>query len=152
MTRAPAALVAALALAGSGCGAESADLFEVRRSGPDPKANLTLVVSDGGTVTCNGARHALGAEQLLEARQLARDLSEQAQLQLHLPPGPGTDLSYRVRLEAGAVSFSDRSRGIPQDFYRLAFFTKRVAEDVCGIDRDSAAPASTMRNGSTGER
>jgi hypothetical protein len=133
VTRAPAIALAALALAG--CGAPSADLFEVRRSGPDPNANLTLVVSDGGTVTCNGRRHALGAERLLEARELARQLNQQAELQIQLAPGPGTDLSYRVRLEAGTVSFSDRSRGMPQDFYELAFFTKRVAEDVCKIER-----------------
>ena len=147
-----AAVAVALALAAAGCGAESADLFAVRRSGPDPNANLTLVVSDGGSVTCNGRRHDLGADRLLEARELARDLGKQAELQLHLPREPGTDLSYRVRLEAGTVSFSDRSRAMPQDFYRLAFFTKRVAEDVCGIDRAGAAPASSARNGSTGER
>jgi hypothetical protein len=146
------AAAAALALALAGCGAPSADLFEVRRSGPDPKANLTMVVSDGGSVTCNGHSHDLGAERLLEARELARSLNEQAELQIHLAPGPGTDLSYRVRLEAGSVSFSDRSRGMPQAFYRLAFFTKRVAEDVCGIDRDSVAPASASRNGSAGDR
>ena len=55
MRRALAALLATAALAG--CGAPSADLFEVRRTGPDRPANLTMVVNDGGTVTCNGAEH-----------------------------------------------------------------------------------------------
>jgi hypothetical protein len=118
-----------------GCGSPSPDLFVVERSGPDPNANVTVVVSDGGSVTCNGKEHALDADRLLRARQLARDLSKQAELGLELPPGPGANLSYRVRLEAGTVAFSDTSRGNPQAFFQLAAFTKDVTERVCGIVR-----------------
>jgi hypothetical protein len=131
--RAPAALLALAAL--TGCGSPSADLFEVRRTGPDRPANLTMVVSDGGSVTCNGSTHALDADRLLRARELERALSEQAELGLELPAGPRSVLSYRVRLEAGTVAFSDTSRGSPRSFYELAAFTKDVAEDVCGIER-----------------
>jgi hypothetical protein len=119
----------------AGCGAEAPDLFEVRRSGPDRPANLTMVVSDGGSVTCNGARHQLDADRLLRARELARELADQAELGLELPPGPRAVLSYRVRLEAGSVAFSDTSRGSPRSFLLLAAFTKDVAERVCGIER-----------------
>jgi hypothetical protein len=129
----PAALVAALVLAG--CGTESPDLFEVRRSGPDKPANVTMVVSDGGSVTCNGKDHALDAERLLRARELARNLADQAQLSLDLPPGRGANLSYRVRLEQGTVAFSDTSPGAPREFQQLAAFTKDVTERVCGIIR-----------------
>jgi hypothetical protein len=125
--------LAALSLAG--CGTASPDLFEVRRSGEDRNANLTLVVNDGGHVTCNGKEHPLDADRLLTARELSRDLAEPAELGLELRPGPGTNLSYRVRLEAGSVSFSDTSSGNPQAFLRLAAFTKDVAERVCGIFR-----------------
>jgi hypothetical protein len=132
--RAPAGL-AALALAVAGCGTESPDLFEVRRSGDDRAANVTLVVNDGGRVTCNDAEHRLDAERLLRARELARELEEPAELGIELPPGPGAVLSYRVRLEAGSVAFSDTSRGNPPVFLRVAAFTKDVAERVCGIVR-----------------
>ena len=131
--RAVAALLACALLAG--CGTPSPDLFEVRRSGPDPNANVTMVVNDGGTVTCNGARHELPAKQLLQARELVRDLKPQAELHLQLPPGPGTELSYRVRMEAGMVAFSDTSRGNPRSFLQLAAFTKDVTERVCGLER-----------------
>jgi hypothetical protein len=131
--RALVALVAVVGLAG--CGSPSPDLFVVDRSGPDPAANLKMVVSDGGSVTCNGAEHALDADRLLRARQLARDLAKQAELHLELPPGPGANLSYKVRLEAGTVAFSDTSRGNPQPFFQLAAFTKDVSERVCGIVR-----------------
>jgi hypothetical protein len=126
-------LLAALVLVG--CGSPSPDLFVVKRSGPDPAANLTMLVSDGGSVTCNGKEHALDAKRLLQARQLARDLAKQAEVGLELPPGPNSNLSYKVRLEAGTVAFSDTSRGNPHDFFELAAFTKDVSEDVCGIVR-----------------
>lgn len=132
MRRAAAALLLALL---AGCGTASPDLFEVRRSGDDRPANLTLVVNDGGRVTCDGEEHPLDAERLLTARELARDLARQAELGVELPPGPGAVLSYRVRLEAGTVSFSDTSSGNPPVFLRLAAFTKDVAERVCGIVR-----------------
>ena len=128
-------LAVAIALLIAGCGTPSPDLFEVERSGEDTNANLTLVVSDGGTVSCDGQSHALDADRLLEARELERELTEQAELGLELPPGPSAVLSYRVRMQAGTVSFADTSRDPPRSFQRLAAFTKDVAEDVCGIDR-----------------
>jgi hypothetical protein len=129
------ALILVLAVAVAGCGSPAPDLFVVDRSGPDPAANLTMLVSDGGSVTCNGKEHELDADRLLRARQLTRDLSKQAELHLELPPGPNANLSYKVRLEAGTVAFSDTSRGNPKSFFQLAAFTKDVSERVCGIVR-----------------
>jgi hypothetical protein len=125
----------AVGLVLAGCGTPPPDLFEVTRSGADRNANVTLVVNDGGSVTCNGKSHPLDAKDLLRARQLLRDLEPQAQLHLALPPGPNSDLSYKARMEAGNVSFSDTSRGNPQSFLQLAAFTKDVSEDICGIQR-----------------
>jgi hypothetical protein len=127
------ALVVALVLAG--CGSPPADLFSVERSGADPNANVEVVVSDGGSVTCDGEEHDLDADRLLTARQLVRDLAPQAELGIELPRGPGTNLSYRVSMESGTVAFSDRSPGVPRTFQRVAAFTKDVTERVCGIER-----------------
>ncbi len=135
MKRALAALLALTVLAG--CGAPSADLFEVTRSGKDANANVTVLVSDDGTVRCNKkAAVSMGAERLLTARELERDLEKQAALGLELPPEKGTILSYRVRLEPGTVSFSDRSRGLPKSFSRVMAFTSDVARNVCKVERN----------------
>jgi hypothetical protein len=120
----------------AGCGAPSADLFEVVRSGKDRNANVRLLVSDDGTVRCNKRKPVpMGAKRLLAARELARDLEKQAALGLELPREKGWILSYRVRLEAGTIAFADRSRGIPKSFSRLEAFTSDVVEDVCKIRR-----------------
>jgi len=134
VSRAPLAALG-LALAIAGCGTPAPDLFLVERSGADRNANLELVVSDGGSVKCNGEQHPLDAERLLTARGLQRDLAPQAELSLQLPPGPGSQLSYRVSMETGTIAFSDRSEGVPSTFQRLAAFTTDVAERVCGIER-----------------
>lgn len=130
------ALVAAtLAAVLAGCGSRPPDLMVVKRSGADPNANVEVLVNDGGSVKCNGSEHELDGERLLTARRLVRDLEKQAELHIELPPGRGTQLSYRVTMEAGTIAFSDRSEGVPSTFQRLAAFTKDVIEDVCGIER-----------------
>jgi hypothetical protein len=127
--------VALTALLVAGCGSPAADLFEVKRTGSDRNANLTLLVSDDSTVTCNGQKHEIPGDTLLEARELTRALSEQAELNLELPPGPKSVLSYRVRMQAGTIAFSDTSRPLPPSFAELTVFTKHVSEDVCGLAR-----------------
>ena len=130
-----AALALLVALVVAGCGTPPPDLFLVERSGADPNANLELIVSDGGKVTCNGKEHALDADRLLTARRLLRELEPQAELGIELPPGPRPQLSYRATMEKGTIAFSDSSEGIPQTFQSLAAFTTDVAERVCGIER-----------------
>ena len=134
MRRALLAVLPALVLAG--CGSPAGDLFVVKRSGADRNANLTLLVSDDGTITCNGGkRRPIPNDRLLDARELTRALSEQAVLHLVLPARPGSVLSYRVRMQAGTVAFSDTSRPLPRAFTELELFTKDVSEDVCGLRR-----------------
>ncbi len=120
----------------AGCGQPAPDLFEVRRTGADRAANLTLVVSDGGTVRCNGGEpRPLDADRLLRARELTRQLAEPTALGLELDPGPNGVLAYRVRTEGGSVAFGDTSPQRPPVFDAVAAFTDDVAEDVCGIER-----------------
>lgn len=130
------AALAGVAVALGGCGQPSPDLFAVQRSGEGRGSDVELVVSDGGTATCNGGdARALDGDQLLEARELSRELAEAAALGLELPPGEDPTLSYRARLEAGTVSFTDASRNRPPSFDRLVGFVADVAENVCGIER-----------------
>ena len=86
-------------------------------------------------MTCDGAKKELPPDLLLRARQLTRDMSVQAELNLTLPAGPGTVLSYKARMAAGTIAFSDTSRPLPQSFTELTVYTKDVAEQVCGITR-----------------
>ena len=136
MRRALALLAGALVAAG--CGSPAGDLFRVDRSGSGEGAKVTLVVSDDGMVRCNGgAPKPVGAQRLLQARQLARDLSTQAALGLELEPGAAQDTTFRYRAELadGTISFADSSRGLPPTYTKLAAFTRIVARGPCGLGR-----------------
>lgn len=120
----------------SACGSPSAELFTIEVSGPDPNANYTLVASDGGTVTCNGGEpRRFGDQRLIDARQLARDLSEQAEFSIDLPPEPNSILRYEVEVGQGRLAFSDTSKDKPPAFSELMAFSTDVAENVCGLER-----------------
>jgi hypothetical protein len=138
MRRLPALLapLAALALALAGCGAQAADLFVLQRSGEGPGARLTLLVADDGTVTCNGERsHELPSARLLDARESAREIADDARAHKRYPARKGSILRYRVRSQDGTVAWADTSRPLPVRYLQLAFFARRVSKDVCGLSR-----------------
>jgi len=138
---APAAL--AFALAACGGGGPPADLFVVTRSGDVPGARLVLRVTDDGRASCNGGALTLVAsEDLIDARQIRRDLEGEEEGEtgpadegLSLPPGPMPIFRYAVRGQDGTVSFSDTSEGQPQTFRDIAALTRRIAKGPCGLPR-----------------
>jgi hypothetical protein len=134
------ALLTLVGVALGGCGGVTApDLFVVQRSGSGPSAKLTLLVNEEGGVTCNGAAKISGRKlklsdsQLVQARAIQEDLHDSASEHMSLAPGPKTVLSYRVRDEAGTVSFSDTSAGQPAVLRQLALFVLRAAQQVCRL-------------------
>ena len=132
--RRAAALAMLLALAG--CGTPSADLFAVDRAGTIPGAKLAMVVSDGGTVTCNGAKPvSLTNDQLLDARQLQRDLKDAAERHLELASRPGSIFRYEVRTPDGTLRFADNSPGARGSLARLTLFVRNVAMQRCHLAR-----------------
>jgi hypothetical protein len=127
------ALGSALALGGCG-GIKAPDLFLVARGGAVAGARLTLLVNEEGGVRCNGGPTLkLSDSQLIEARAIQEDLRTPASRHVSLPPGPRSVLSYRVRAEAGSVSFNDDSPGQPAVFRHLALFVLQTAQQVCHL-------------------
>lgn len=134
MTRGALALVAALLAAG--CGTPSADLFVVERTGDLPDAELTLLVSDGGTVRCDGGEERqMAQDRLLEARELARDLAPVLEAEPRLPAAEGSLLRYRVIAGEGEATFADTSPRLPPALAQVQRFTRAVARETCGRDR-----------------
>ncbi len=135
---APGLLAGAIALGGCG-GLTAPDLFIVQRSGSGAGAKLTLLVNEEGGVSCNGVSAASGHKlklsdpQLVEARAIQEDLRDPASKRTALAPGRESVLSYRVRDEAGSVSFSDNSAAQPPVLRRLALFVLRTAQGVCHL-------------------
>ena len=127
------ACVALAAIVLAGCaGVKPPDLFIVERSGPGGR--LTLLVDEQGGLRCNGARApALSDPQLIQARAIQEELATPAGEHLALAPHPGSVFSYRVRDEAGSVSFADNSSAQPKVLRNLALFVLQVAQQNCHL-------------------
>jgi len=132
---APALLAAMAALSGCG-GVQSPDLFAVSRDGSIPGARLDLIVSDNGTIRCNGrAARLLPNELLLDAREVARLLKPEAMRGLTLAHTGNAVLIYDVRDADGHVSFPDTAAPTHPALARLALFTRQAAKRACGLAR-----------------
>jgi hypothetical protein len=107
-------------------------LFQLTRTGQGKP--LTLVVSDGGTVRCNGgAPRPLSDPALLDARNLARDVSKDAKAHVRLPPNVITVFSYTLRTQEGTVSFADTAAPGHPELARVELFAVRTAREPCGL-------------------
>lgn len=136
MRRVGLAAAAAAALALAGCGADYPDLMVISRTGSLPGAGLTLLINDGGTVRCNRrAALQMPPRPLLDAREIARELAEEAEAGLTLPRQPGSVLQFRVRTQDGTVAFSDVDAASRPQLGRLVALTRTIAQDVCGLER-----------------
>jgi hypothetical protein len=135
--RAGAVLAAALLATAflSACGTPSPDLFVVNRDGTVPGAKLTLLVSDQ-SARCNGApAKPLTSAQILEARDLLRELLDLQTSKAEIPPsGPAQIFSYVVETEDGKLRYPDTQQR-PEVLPRLTLFVRRVAIDTCGLKR-----------------
>jgi hypothetical protein len=126
----------ALALAAAGCGADYPDLMVIRRTGVLPDAEVTLLINDGGTVRCDrGEAHQMPPRPLLDAREIARELMEEAEEDLVLPRPAGAQLRFAIETQDGTVTFSDADGARRPLLGRLVLLTRTIAQDVCGLAR-----------------
>ncbi len=126
-------ILIAAGLAGCGLNRRSADVFLLTRTGQGTR--LTLLVNDGGTVACDGRKpRALSDHLLIGARDLADRLAADAMRNLSLPAGPGTIFTYRIMLQDGAVSFSDRGTAHHPILARAEVLAAQIAPQGCNLN------------------
>lgn len=130
-----AALGASASLATAACGTPSPDLFVVERDGTVPGAKLELLVSDQ-TARCNdGPVKNLSSGQIIEARDIKRDLLLVQRDDAPVPPAPPAQIfTFAVQTEEGTLRYPDTQQR-PTILPRLSRFVRRVAIDTCGLER-----------------
>jgi hypothetical protein len=126
------ATVAAVAAGLSGCGlnVKLPDLFLLTRTVGGSK--LSLIVNDGGQITCNGGKQkTLTSSQLITARDLADNLAGDAKAGLTIPASRGSVYSYRVKLQQGTIAFPDRAATTHRYLGRVEAFALQAAQQYC---------------------
>ncbi|MDQ6835479.1 MAG: hypothetical protein M3016_04760 [Actinomycetota bacterium] len=126
-----AVAAAASTLAGCGLDVRLPDLFLLTRTGQGTR--LTLLVNDAGTMSCNGAAaRRISSARLISARDLADSLAADARRHLRLPARRNAVYSFRVRLQPGTISFSDRDTVDRRELAQAVLFATQAAQQVCG--------------------
>jgi hypothetical protein len=126
------ALVAAILVSGCGFNVASPDLFLLQRSGQ--AGRLTLLVNDGGTIRCDGAKaKSLPDPLLIRARALATDLDKDAKASLRIPATRGSVGLYKIKLENGTISFPDTAAATHHELAEAEQFAVQAAQQVCGL-------------------
>jgi hypothetical protein len=126
-------VVTALCLGACGFDVRSADVLLLTRTGQG--STLTLLVNDSGTISCDGrAAKPLDDSLLIRARDLAVNLAGDATDKLHLPAGPGTIFTYRIKLQAGTVVFSDHDTARHPILAQAEVFAAQTAQQACNLN------------------
>jgi hypothetical protein len=125
-------VLGALLLSGCGLNVTSADLFVLTRTGQGQ--TLTMLVSDGGTIRCNGGHtRPLSNALLLRARDIASSLDKDVKAHTKFPSKPNTVFSYKVQMQDGTLSFADTSAAGHQELAQAELFAVQAAQSACRI-------------------
>jgi hypothetical protein len=125
-------LAVGVVLAGCGLSVQSADLFLLKRAGPGGR--LTLLVSDDGTVRCNGgSAKPLSDKLLIQARDLAMKLNDDAKRGMRIPSTPQSVATYTARVQHGTISFPDTAARAHSELAQLELFAVQAAQVPCGL-------------------
>jgi len=131
--RAAVALVLAALVTGCGFQVEEPDLFLVTRTGAHGQ-RLSLLVNDGGTISCDGGKsRSLPDPLLLQARDLATSLNADVTAKLRFSQSARSVYSYTVKVQDGTMSFPDTAALSRKELSDLELFVVRAAANPCGL-------------------
>jgi hypothetical protein len=128
-----AAVLVVVFLGGCGLDVQAPDLFQVTRAGAGGQ-RLTLLVNDGGTISCDGGKpKSLPDPQLLQARDLATSLNADAKAKLKFPVNGRSVFSYTVKVQNGTFIFPDTAASARKELSQLELFVLQAAASPCGL-------------------
>jgi hypothetical protein len=121
-----------IALASCGLQVSSPDLFLLQRTGQG--RTLRLLVNDGGTISCNsGPKKAISDQLLIQARDLATNLDQDAKANLHIAASANGVYFYSMKLQDGTISFGDTAAAKHHELAQAELFAVQAATGPCGL-------------------
>jgi hypothetical protein len=127
-----ALLLLSIALTACGLDIQEPDLFVLKRVGQGQ--TVTMVINDSGTIRCNGGKpRPLPDPLLLQARDLATTLDNDAKAKLIIPSPANSVFSYTITLQDGTISFPDTAAAKHQELAQVEQFAIQAAQQGCGL-------------------
>ncbi len=128
-----ALLVLAAAAALAGCGGSPGDLIAIEVSGGAANRDQRIVIRSDGHATCNdGPNRDIGSDALIEAREIERDLTDDAERAASYEDGaPPNATRYAARTKDGTVRWRERARGLPPVLPRAQLFALQQGRALC---------------------
>ncbi len=128
-----ASVLVAAVLAGCGFEVREPDLFLVTRTGAHGQ-RLSLLVNDGGTISCDGGKPKnLPDPLLLQARDLASSLNTDVSAKLRFGSSARSVYSYTVKVQNGTLFFPDTAALSRKELSDLELFVVQAAANPCGL-------------------
>lgn len=132
MRRGALAAAAACAAALAGCGGPAGDLLAIETSAGPRGGSERLVIADDGRARCDGGDlRPIPGDDLIEARELAREIGELAEDARAFEGGAPGGRRYVARVRAGSVRWSEGAPGLPPALPRLELFALRLGRTFC---------------------
>ena len=121
-----------LAVALAGCGGSPGDLLAIDVRGGPAQRNDSIVVTGDGHATCNGGPSKdLGSATLIDAREIERELKDDAErAAVYESTRPGAT-RYVARTNDGAVRWDDRAPGLPKVLAQAQLFALQQGRRLC---------------------
>ncbi len=121
-----------LAVALAGCGGSPGDLLAIDVSGGPANRKQSIVVTDNGHATCNGgAGKDIGSQALIDAREIERDLSADAERAAVYDSRSPEATRYVARVKDGTVRWDDLARGLPPVLAKAQLFALQQGRVLC---------------------
>jgi hypothetical protein len=127
------AALAAAALLAVGCGGSAGDLLALEVAGGPRGGTDRLVVTDDGRARCDGGElEAIGSAELIEAREIARELTGLANEGRSFPAASERGRRHYVaRVREGTVRWTEAAPGRPEVLPRAELYALRLGRVLC---------------------
>jgi hypothetical protein len=122
---------AAAAAALVGCGGDAGELITISTSGGGGPA-IRVVVTGDGRGSCNGgAERVLPSQHVLDAREVERELKDDAEKRATYTNGPPGARRYVASTKDGLVTWVEGARGAPPEVAKAILLTQNLKRDAC---------------------
>jgi hypothetical protein len=130
--RAAALVLAATTAALAGCGGSAGELITISTTGGGGPAYRVVVTGDGRGSCNGGAERVLPSQHVLDAREVERELKDDAKKRASYVDGPPGARRYVASTKDGLVTWVEGARSAPPEVGKAILLTQNLKRDSCG--------------------